>query len=106
MLKKVTEIAEQAVTNVSRRQFFGWLGRGAVASATVLGGFLAVSREASAGRKAPQLCLPASHQDCSAVGQRCGPGLRGTCVSVDRKDKSESVLCSCRIKGKNGPKRR
>jgi hypothetical protein len=42
MLEKVNQLAEQAATNVSRRQFLGRLGRSAMAVAAASGGLLAV----------------------------------------------------------------
>lgn len=105
MLEKVSHIAEQAATNVSRREFLGRVGRSAASSAAAVAGLLAFS-DISFGGKQTQLCLPSSHQDCAAVGQACGDGLRGTCVSVDKKDKSDAVQCACRIKGNRGGRRR
>ena len=48
MFEKVSQIAEQAATNVSRRRFFGRFGRGAMAVAAGVAGLLVSSRDASA----------------------------------------------------------
>ncbi len=48
MFEKVSQIAEQAATNVSRRRFFGRFGRGAMAVAAGVAGLLANSHDASA----------------------------------------------------------
>ena len=50
MFEKVSQIAEQAATNVSRRRFFGRFGRGAMAVAVGVAGLLVGPRDASAGR--------------------------------------------------------
>ena len=51
MLEKVSEIAEQAATNVSRRQFLGRFGGAAAATAAALGGLLALPAVAQAGKR-------------------------------------------------------
>jgi hypothetical protein len=51
MFEKVNQIAEQMATNESRRQFLGRLGRGALFTAGIVGGFLAFGSEAEAGRR-------------------------------------------------------
>jgi hypothetical protein len=49
MFDKISEAAERVATNVSRRAFLGRLGKGALATAGVLGGVLAFASEAKAG---------------------------------------------------------
>jgi hypothetical protein len=49
MFDKVSQSAEWLATGVSRRGFLGWLGKGALAVAGVLGGGLAFSGRAQAG---------------------------------------------------------
>ena len=55
MLEKVSRLAEQAATNVSRRQFLGRFGRGAMIVAAAAGGALALPGVARAGRPS-KLC--------------------------------------------------
>ena len=50
MFEKVSQVAEKAATNVSRRRFFGRFGRAAMAVAAGLGGLLVGPRNVSAGR--------------------------------------------------------
>ena len=59
MFAKLSQTAEQLATNVSRRQFLGRFGRGAITLAAVVGGFLAFPGESSAGRRRcpPGTCL-------------------------------------------------
>ena len=48
MFEKLGQLAEQVVTNVSRRQFLGGFGGAALASAAAVGGLLALSAGAHA----------------------------------------------------------
>jgi len=48
MFEKISQIAEHAATNVSRRQFFGSLGRAAMVLAAAAGGLLAMPGAADA----------------------------------------------------------
>ena len=50
MFEKVSQMAEQAATRASRRQFLGRVGRGAMVVAATVGGLLAVPGEAEAAR--------------------------------------------------------
>ena len=77
MLKKISEIAEQAATSASRRQFLGRLGRGAMAAAAALAGLLAASSDAQAAR-GPQLCGASSTAPC------LGKKQNARCSYVDR----------------------
>lgn len=107
MFEKVNQIAEQAATSASRREFLGRLGRGALIAAGAVAGYLAFGSEAQAGRRGctsdgdcrsgriceagrcvrgvrpPQVCGPGSDVRCRnrPVGSGCGsPGqFRGTC---------------------------
>ena len=92
MFEKVSQIAEQAAPNVSRRQFLGRFGRSAAAIAAALGGLLALPQVAHAGKRV-QGCNGDSTFDCSerSVGNVCGSG--GRCWAVDKKDKSSFVRC-------------
>lgn len=56
MLEKVTHIAEQAATNVSRRNFLERLGRGAGVAAAALGGLLISSTRVQADRGGSGRC--------------------------------------------------
>jgi hypothetical protein len=49
MLEKLSQAAERAAMNVSRRKFLGKLGQGALALAGVVGGMLALPGDAQAG---------------------------------------------------------
>jgi len=78
MLEKVNELAEQAATGVSRRAFLDRFGRGAFAAAAVLSGFLALPKEAPAGRRCPKgerwcryygHCIP-NGVHCTRSGER------------------------------------
>jgi hypothetical protein len=52
MLQKVSQVAEQVATRLSRRAFLGKAGKSALAVAGVLGGFLALPNDAHAlGRR-------------------------------------------------------
>jgi hypothetical protein len=53
MIEKLSQLAEQAATNVSRRQFLGRVGRGAMIAAAAAGGLLAFPAAATAGRRCP-----------------------------------------------------
>jgi hypothetical protein len=70
MLEKFNHLAEQAATNVSRRQFLGRFGRGALTVAAAAGGLLAFPGHASAGRG------------------RCPPGYY-----VCGRDRDRDVIC-------------
>lgn len=76
MFEKVNQLAEQSATNVSRRRFLSRFGGGALAVAGALGTFLAMSRDASAGRPPKEDCPDGYHwcrwqQVCIPRGQRC-----------------------------------
>jgi len=49
MFEKVSTAAEQVATNLSRRNFLGKLGQGALTLAGVVGGMLALPSDAHAG---------------------------------------------------------
>ena len=89
MLDKFTQIAEQAATKASRRQFFGRLGRGAMVVAATLGGLLTLGEDVQA---APVLCGPNSPGQCRGrpVGSPCGTRNRpGMCVGAP--------ACTCKL---------
>jgi hypothetical protein len=66
MFEKVSQIAEQAATNVSRRQFLGRFGKGALMLAAALGATLALPGVAHAGRN----CCPRGTH-CRRPAKRC-----------------------------------
>lgn len=78
MLKKISEVAEQAATSASRRQFLGRLGRGAMAAAAALAGLLAASSAAQAAR-GQQVCGSSSASEC------LGKKQNAKCSYVDRE---------------------
>lgn len=65
MFKKVSHIAEQTATCVSRRRFLDKFGRGAVAAAAALAGILATPTVVHAGR-----CCPSGYR-CRRPGRGC-----------------------------------
>ena|SRR5688572_32879730 len=95
MLEKVSQLAEQAATNVSRRQFLGLLGRGAMVVAAAAGGLLALPGAAHAKRP-PRACDANSSSSCLGrnVGDVCFTGpYTGRCQPVQRK----STACTCDV---------
>jgi hypothetical protein len=82
MFERVNQMAEQMATSVSRRQFLGRVGRGALIAAGVVGGFLASGSEAHAGKR---VCGTDSVWQCAGrpVGSLCGtPSRPGKCVGA------------------------
>lgn len=76
MLEKINQMAEQAATNASRRQFLERFGRGAMAAAAAVGGLLALPAQAAT------VCGPGSAGQCRGrpVGSVCGTRNRpGRC---------------------------
>ena len=111
MLEKVSQIAEQAATNVSRRGFLGRLGRGAAATAAALGGLLALPAATRAGRGGRICADPSTVPQCSGlpVGSPCvAPGgVEGKC-SAKKKVAGVYDCNVCRVPGTppRGPRRR
>ena len=88
MFEKLNQIAEQAATNASRRQFLGRIGRGAMAAAAVVSGLLVFPDDAEAATK---VCGPGSYFSCAGrpLGSQCGtPSRPGRC--------SGAPNCTCR----------
>jgi hypothetical protein len=54
MLKRISQLAENAAADVSRRECLGFIGRGAMMLAAALGGLLILPAAVRAGR--PTLC--------------------------------------------------
>jgi hypothetical protein len=102
MLEKFVEIAEQAATGVSRRQFLGRLGRGAAAAAAATAGMLAHPGEALARRVKALCCYyrcggrggTTGRYVCRADGGAC-PGLH-LCSLRSQKLVSSCSRCGSR----------
>ena len=98
MFDKVSQMAEQAATGISRREFLGKLGRGAMVAAATVGGILALPAVSHAGHK-PRLCGAGSVSGC--VGQYEGypcseERASGVCQGAKpRGDKSTVTVCGC-----------
>ena len=93
MLEQISQLAEQAATNVSRRQFLGRFGRSAMVVAATAGGLLAIPNVAHAGRKPPRACGTNSPLSCQGlnVGDGCIDGdFIGVCLAGKRGD-----ACQC-----------
>src|SRR5439155_1119982 len=75
MFDKFGQIAEQLATNVSRRQFLGRFGRGALAVAAAVGALVALPAISRAD-KPTHSCALDSYWLCRGVpeGTYCGPG--------------------------------
>jgi len=94
MFEKLSQAAEQLATNVSRRQFLGRFGGGALALATAVGGLLALPDVAEA---APRACGLGSAGACRGKkqGDTCHVfRYSGTCLAAP--------LCYCRIRERPG----
>jgi hypothetical protein len=92
MFEKVSQLAEQAATNVSRRQFLGRFGRGAMAAAAAAGGLLALPAIATAARRGERCSPTNSTFLCTnnVVGGACGSN--GKCTVI----KGTTDHCYCR----------
>src|SRR5262245_12818797 len=99
MLDKVNELAEQAATNVSRRELLGRFGRSALAVAAAAGGILALPAVGHAGRRSPRMCSANSFVGCQGQleGATCNEDRAfGHCVGTKRGgDKSTVTDCEC-----------
>jgi hypothetical protein len=103
MLEKIGRLAERAATDVSRRQFLAWAGRGAMTAAAAVGGILALPAQA----QATTACGANSQTACvgKSVGQWCPAGTRsGVCV------RATSGGCACQAqtppRGRDRPRGR
>jgi hypothetical protein len=82
MFERTTRFAERAATSVSRRQFLGRVGRGAMTLAAAAGGLLALAGTAQAALK---VCGAGSAIYCQGLpaGAGCQIGtIAGTCVGA------------------------
>ena len=116
MFERVSQIAEQAATNVSRRQFFGRVGNAALVLAATLGGVLAIPGSAAAAVRPcssnadchrgyvcvngrctppPQLCGANSAPECQGrvVGSSCGSFGYGTYCFYPKRSTSDYCVC-------------
>src|SRR3989304_1071710 len=94
MFEKVGQIAEQGATSVSRRQFLGRFGGGALALATAVGGFLALPAVAHARGRACSGPLTSAVCVGKNGGDLCSAGfLSGKC-----RNNGNSFDCYCAIK--------
>ena len=92
MFEKVGQVAEQVATSVSRRQFLGRFGQGALAVAAAMGGLLALPAIAQAGGR---LCGPLSDLECQGhtFGSPCmiRGGGTGNCKNIG----GARATCTC-----------
>jgi len=99
MFEKVSQIAEQAATSVSRREFLGRFGRSALAVAATASGILALPAVGHAGRRPRRLCSANSTDGCQGQleGNSCTADRAfGRCVGTKRGgDKSTVTDCYC-----------
>ena len=121
MFEKVSQIAQEAATSASRREFLGRLGRGALVAAGTVASYLAFGSEAQAGRRRcstdaecprghiceagrcvkgvrpPQVCGTGSDNYCLGLveGAYCQIGTTGgICVGAPG--------CTCRVSDGRG----
>ena len=104
MFEKVFDIAERAATNVSRRQFLGGFGRGAMTAAAGLGGLLVLAGNARAGKKI-RICPAGSEPTC--VGRQensscTGDTEVGHCSFETTGPRNSRVCICCDCKHDNG----
>ena len=98
MLERIGQLAEEAATDVSRRQFLGRFGGLALGLAAAAGGLLSLTAVAQAGRR-QMLCNGMfSTSSCvnNVVGGSCGSG--GKCTVT----KGTVDHCYCRDPGNPG----
>jgi hypothetical protein len=95
MLEKFNQLAEQAATNVSRRQFLGRFGRGAMVVAAAAGEILVRPDAAHAGRRACDNATSDAACFNAKVGDFCldGQGAAGRC-----KAPRGGTACVCAAK--------
>ena len=86
MFERIGQVAEQMATNVSRRQFLGRFGQGALTLAAAVAGLVALPRIALGGKP---ICGPGSAPGC--VGEPEGFG----CFGGNCKRSPGSSDCAC-----------
>ena len=79
MFEKLSQFAEQAATNVSRRQFFGRLGHCALVAVAAMSGLLALPAISEGAKRPPKVCDGLSYTGCVGreVGSLCSDGREG-----------------------------
>jgi hypothetical protein len=84
MFEKVGRLAETAANkvSVSRRGFLGRLGRGALVTAGVLGGLLAIPTDARAGRGFQDCVNQCCEANCGKGDKKCSCDPTGTTYST------------------------
>jgi hypothetical protein len=100
MFERVSQFAEQAATNLSRRQMLGRLGQGALALAGVLGAMLVAPTAVQADPGSSEKCCNGLHcapprKGCHLVND-CYPAGRGVtaCLWNCQGDDQVTVICS------------
>ncbi len=110
MLDKFNQLAEQAATSVSRRQFLGRFGRGAGAAAAACAGLLACASPAWAAKRirmcsefSAQVACQGKPYGSPCLGFKDGSLEEGRCWGP--KISPGVYNCNeCRVKGGKGPK--
>jgi hypothetical protein len=99
MFEKMSQLAEQAATSASRREFLGRLGRSALNIAAMTGGILALPAVSHAGRRPPRVCGAGSAAACLGLNEGDGCTQErafGVCQGQRRRgDKSTVTICGC-----------
>jgi hypothetical protein len=91
MFEKISQLAEQAATSASRREFLGRFGRGAMVMAAAMGGLLAMPAVSHAGK--PVCSVTHSCFACAGkpVGSPCG--VKGSCKKTGLINGEISCCC-------------
>ena len=107
MLEKVSQIAEQAATSVSRRHFLGRFGKGAMALAAAAGVLLAVPTTARAGRNVRMCSTESGVLECQGkpYGSTCENNGPGKCVGPKTEERGVYNCNYCKPKGSPRPPR-
>jgi hypothetical protein len=98
MFEKFNQMAEQAATNASRRQFLGRVGRGALIAAGAVASFVAFGSEAQAGRCRRRKPGCTSDANCPrghiCVAGKCVKGVRNQACGA-----GSSINCAGLVEG-------
>ena len=123
MFEKLSQLAEHAATSVSRRQFLGRIGRGALTATGIVAGYLAFGSEAAAAGRS---CT--TDADCPrgriCVAGRCVKGVRSQACGAGSDNYCAGLVegaycqigttggicvgapaCTCRVSGGRGGRR-
>jgi hypothetical protein len=90
MFEQLSQLAEQAATNVSRRQFLGAAGRAAMAATVMAASLLSFPMVAQAAGGG---CEPGWHRCRGRCNRICCPDGHYCCMRSDRGDRQP--YCSC-----------